>query len=143
MIVPVYDFATFATYLRDEVLQDVADFLLWDDLTETGPYRRAILDTLLTFGVDDPAEVEDTLSLRAVGRYFVWVSVADATAHYHTMDADGARLALEGIHAQAADRVKEAAANPLVRAVFRLATDAATAGTRGGHSVAVPVEAEW
>ena len=142
-MIPVYDFPTFAAYLRDEVLQDVAGFLLWDDLTETGPFRRAVLDTMLTFGVDDLADVEDTASLRAVGRYFVWVSVADATAHYHTMDSDGARLALEAIHAQAADRVNAAAANPLVRAVFRISTDAATAQTRGGRSVAVPIEVQW
>ena len=143
MIVPVYDFATFATYLRDEVLQDVATFLLWDDLTETGPYRRAILDTMVTFGVDDVAAVEDPASLRAVGRYFVWVSVADATAHYHTMDADGARLALEAIHTQAIDRVKEAGAHPLVRAVFRLSTDTVVTQARGGRSTSVPTEPTW
>lgn len=95
-----YTDATFATFVRDEVLQEVASVLAWTDLA-SAHYGGIATETLLAAGVADFAAATDVRLLRLLGRREAWHAVAQATASDYDYTGETAGSKRSQVHQQA------------------------------------------
>jgi hypothetical protein len=90
-----------ATFMRDDVLRNVATLLGWTDVTPSGPYNGAIVDTLTAYGVPTIAAATDIPKLRILARVAVWQAVVATTAAFYAVTDVGVSTHREQIQAQA------------------------------------------
>lgn len=107
MSIPVsYTVEELATYMHATIGPNVAAILGWE---APGSYTEIVTDAVLSYGVEDIAEADNMLKLRAIARMHVWKTVADHTVPFYDLTMpDGIRAERNQIHQQAKGAYLEA-----------------------------------
>jgi len=133
----MYDETTFAAFVRDEVLREVATVMGWTTLTAI-PYPAIATESVLAYGgIATVGQATDIAKLRAFGRREAWRAVMEATAADYDFGAESLTTRRSQVHQQAAALFRQAdAATRVYAATGGAASDAPS-------SVAVATVARW
>ena len=128
-----YTDATFAAFVRDDVLGGTAVDLGWTD-PAVKPYPSIIAETLFAYGVATMPEATDVPKLRAIGRREAWRAAMQETANRMDVAIPGApSIQASQAHKQAVEqfRIASEEARP-----YLAASTSATAAPAGSYALA-------